>query len=133
MVPEKLGIVLLCCALMACSNNQEPKMNSAASALTKLTANVEAEILYGTGAKDVSDRAVIDKAFEENPMLKPELGANDILLRRGDKGVVVLMCTHDRGTSLLEDLSCTPQMDQHHWRDAPGRACMFSMSPDACP
>lgn len=133
MLSGKLWIVLLSCMLVACSNNQEPKMNSAASALTKLTANVEAEVLYGTTAKEASDRALIDKAFEENPTLKSELDAHDITLSRGEKGVVALVCTRDRSTSLLEDLSCTPEMDKHHWRDAPGRSCTFSMDPNMCP
>ncbi|MDA8447319.1 hypothetical protein [Paracidovorax valerianellae] len=132
MVFRYVLLVLLNCALIACSSNQEPKMNSAASALTKLTAHVDAAVVYGTGTKELSDQQLVDMAFEDNSSLKPELGSNAISLQRGDRGVVVLVCSSDRATSLLEDLSCTPEMDKHHWREEPGRTCTFSLSAESC-
>jgi len=125
-------LLVASCALIACSSNQEPKMNSAASALTKLTAHVDASVVYGTGAKDLSDQQLIDKALDDNPSVKSELGSNAITLQRGERGVVVLVCSSDRATSLLEDLSCTPEMDKHHWREEPGRFCTFSLTPESC-
>lgn len=120
--------------VLACSNVVEPQqMFDKASALTKITAYVDAAVLYSpTGASD-SDQTLFDKAFTDNPSLKSQLGTASLRLQRGDKGVVVMVCTEDGSTALLEDLSCTPGMDKHPWRDEPGRACTFSLSPTACP
>lgn len=119
--------------LVACSKPLEPqRMYDSASALTKLTAHVDAAVVYGPSVEGVSDQALLDKAFEDNPTLKPQLGSQTIHLQRGDKGVVLMLCSADGATSLLEDLSCTPGMDKHHWRDEPGRSCTFALSPAAC-
>ncbi|GAB4088301.1 hypothetical protein GCM10028785_09700 [Hydrogenophaga soli] len=120
--------------VLACSNVVEPQqMFDKASALTKLTAYVDAAVLYSpTGASD-SDQTLFDKAFADNPLLKPQLGSDTLRLQRGEKGVVLMVCTEDGTKALLEDLSCTPGMDKHPWRDEPGRTCTFSLSPTACP
>nr|CBA32668.1 hypothetical protein Csp_D33300 [Curvibacter putative symbiont of Hydra magnipapillata] len=119
---------------MACSSAQEPQhMFDKASALTKLTAHVDAAVLFSPTGKSESDQALLDKAFADNPTLKPQLGTDKLLLQRGEKGVVVLVCTEGGAKALLEDLSCTPGIDKHHWRDEPDRICTFSLSPAACP
>lgn len=119
---------------LACSSAQEPQqMFDKASALTKLTAHVDAAVLYSPTGKLDSDQALFDKAFADNPSLKPQLGTDALRLQRGEKGVVLMACTEDGSKALLEDLSCTPGMDKHPWRDEPDRACTFSLSPTDCP
>lgn len=120
--------------ILACSSVQNPQqMFDKASALTKLTASVDAAVLYSPQGKIYSDQALFDKAFTENASLKPQLGAERILLRRGERGVVLLVCTQDGSKALLEDLSCTPGMDKNYWRDEPNHNCTFSISPEICP
>lgn len=120
--------------LLACSNLQGfQQMFDKASALTKLTAYVDAAVLFGPTGKLDSDQVLFDKAFADNPSLRPQLGSDALRLQRGEKGIVLMVCTKDGSKALLEDLSCTPGMDKHPWRDEPGRACTFSLSPTACP
>lgn len=105
---SRLAAVLIF-VLVACSKPLTPQgMYDSASALTKLTAHVDAAVVYGPPEEGVSDQTLLDKAFSDNPTLKPQLGSQTIRLQRGDKGVVLLLCTADGATSLLEDLSCTP-------------------------
>ncbi len=119
---------------LACSSAQEPQqMFDKASALTKLTSHVDAAVLYSPTGKLDSDQALFEKAFADNPSLKPQLGTDALRLQRGQKGVVLMACTEDGSKALLEDLSCTPGMDKHPWRDELDRACVFSLSPAACP
>nr|CBA28196.1 hypothetical protein Csp_A06070 [Curvibacter putative symbiont of Hydra magnipapillata] len=119
---------------LACSSAQEPQqMFDKASALTKLTAHVDAAVLYSPTGKSESDKTLLDKAFADNPTLKQQLGIDMLLLQRGEKGVVVLLCTEGGAKALLEDLSCTSGMDKHHWRDEPDRICAFSLNPAGCP
>ncbi len=119
---------------LACSSTKEPQqMFDKASALTKLTAHVDAAVLYSPTGKSESDQTLFEKGFANNPSLKQQLGTDKLLLQRGEKGVVVLVCTDGGAKALLEDLSCTPGIDKHHWRDEPDRLCAFSLSPAACP
>lgn len=105
--------------LSACANSHESEMYSTASALTKLTAHVDASVLFSPVGETSSDQALLAKAFEDNPTLQSPLGALSLHLQRGTKGVVLMVCTSDGTTVLFEDLSCTPGIDRHHWRDEP--------------
>jgi hypothetical protein len=119
--------------LVACALAQDPQeMNDKASALTKLTSHVDAAVIFTPDGRSQSDQALFDKAFEDNPTLKPYLAQHALRLQRGDKGVALMVCTSDGAASLLEDLSCTPGVDKHHWSEQPGRSCTFALNPSTC-
>jgi hypothetical protein len=131
---KKFFIAASALIFLACSTAQESQqLFDKASALTKLTAHVDAAILYSPAGKLESDQTLFDKAFAANPWLKSQLGSDGLRLQRGERGIVLMVCTEDGSKALLEDLSCTPNMDKHPWRDEPDRACTFSLSPTACP
>lgn len=100
-------------------------MYERASALTKLTAHVEATVLYGSSPA-ADDQSLITQAFQANPAAAPLLSDYAFRLLRRGKGVVLLMCTADGARAVLEDASCTAAMDKHFWRDDPNRTCEFS-------
>lgn len=120
MMAKKIFIAASALIFLACSTAQESQqLYDKASALTKLAAHVDAAILYSPAGKSESDQALFEKAFADNPRLKSQLGADELRLMRGERGIVLLVCTKDDLKALLEDLSCTPQMDKHRWREGP--------------
>jgi hypothetical protein len=129
------ALLLLWCIAFAANaqSREEQEMNEKASALTKLTAYVDAVVVFSPGGRERSDLALLEGAFENNATLKPLLGGHVLRLQRGDRGVVVLVCTTDAAAALLEDLSCTGQIDKHRWREGVRPACEFTLSAAACP
>jgi hypothetical protein len=129
---RKFSLVLASIFLVVSASAQDAQqMNEKGSALTKLTAHVDGSVIFGTG-RSTSDEALFEKAFEDNPALKPLLGSHALRLQRGEKGIVLLVCTPDASTALLEDLSCTPEMDGRHWQSEPSRSCEFTLNASTC-
>ncbi len=133
MMYKHLLVATFLLSALASSNAQDfQEMYEKASAVTKLTSHVGAAVIFSPNGRLESDQALFDKAFEDNATLKPQLGMDVLRLLRGDKGVVILVCTADGTKSVLKDLSCTPGMDLHHWRDQPDRVCEFALGPATC-
>jgi hypothetical protein len=101
-----------------------------ASALTKLSATAESAVRYKAAPADLADRALLQWAASHDPALLAPFSGYTLKVLRRDRHAVVLVCTQDGVTALLEDAGCTGKLDRHRWRDAPGAACGFTLEPE---
>lgn len=102
-------------------------MYAKASALTKLSSAVEAHVLYKQLPAQVSDNELLTIATSDNEALLGEFDGLEVRVQREPEGIVLLVCSRVTGTALLEDASCTAKLDAHHWRDARGASCEFTL------
>lgn len=116
------------CASVARSPNEEAMLITA-SALTKLSAAAESAVRYKNAPGELTDRALLEWATTHDPALLAPFSAYTLKVLRQDRHAVVLMCTQDGASALLEDAGCTAQLDRHLWRDTPGAGCGFSIEP----
>lgn len=103
-----------------------------ASALTKLTASVESTVRYKNPPNDISDEDLLILATEHDPSLLVPFSRHLVRVLREDRHAVVLVCSEDGSSGLLEDIGCTAAMDKHLWQ-IEGSGCEFTTSPaSAC-
>ncbi|WP_341502468.1 hypothetical protein [Gallaecimonas sp. GXIMD4217] len=94
-----------------------------ASALTKLSAAVEAQVRYGQAPADLDDQALLALATGHDPGLLAPFAGYELRVRRDNGHGLVLVC--DDGRALLEDAGCTGPLDAQRWHQA--SACDFSL------
>lgn len=118
------SLVLACAAAIpTVARGDEQDMYRMASALTKLTSAVDAQLLYTPEGASLMDAALLAAATASQPALLTEFSSYRLRVHRFSGAVLLLVCRPDRDQALLEDLSCTAAMDRHHWRDTPAMAC----------
>jgi hypothetical protein len=104
------------------------------SALTMLSAAVEAEVRYGDLPADISDEELIRRATKHDPGLVAPFSGYALRVARENRHAVVLVCTKDRRAALLEDAGCSAAMDRHLWDSAPATPCEFTVRVgEVCP
>lgn len=113
------------------SAQDERVMYAKASALTKLSSAVEAYVLYKPLAAQIPDSELLELATSDDKVLLGEFDGFKIRIQREPEGVVLLVCSRVTDTALLEDASCTAKLDAHHWRDARGASCDFTIQATA--
>lgn len=113
------AISLLSCA----TQTDEREMNYLASALTKISAAVDATVRYGSLAPNVTDEQVLAAATSHDPALLKNFAGQTVRVIREGENSVVLVCERATGKALLEDAGCTAKMDLHRWNMTATRAC----------
>ena len=122
-------IALAGCATLATGQPySEDEMMTAAAALTKVTAAAEGNLRYGSLSDLLSDTEFLAQSVAYDPELVKPLAAYQIKATRQGGHVVILVCSQDGATALLEDAGCTAAMDRHRWRDDPMTACVFTIN-----
>lgn len=122
-VVASLALCLVACA----SQPSEREMNYLASALTKVSAAVDATARYRRAADGLADAQLLQTATEHDPsLMKPFEGLTVRVLRDG-RDSAVLACKAGNGGSLLEDAGCTAKMDVHRWSQAVNDRCEFTL------
>ena len=110
------------------------KMYILGSALTKLSASIEATVRYGDPPEAISDQDLLVLSTKHDPgLLEP---FSDFFLRvsREDAHAVVLVCDKDGKIGLLEDAGCSSEMDRYLWNEDPKKPCEFTVkAKDVCP
>lgn len=128
----KLAMIVLI-ALAGCStlgpekNYSSEEMMSAAVALSKVSAAAEANLRYGSPSASQSDSAFLEQSVAHDPELLKPLAPYQIKSMRQNGHAVILLCSRDGTTALLEDAGCTAALDRHRWRDNPSSRCAFSV------
>jgi hypothetical protein len=102
-------------------------MYKLASALTKLSASMQALIRYGNPLTRSSETELLTEGTAHDPALLTNLGDYRIRVRSDDRHAVVLVCSKDGTRALLEDAGCTGDMDVQHW-DKPPVPCEFTLT-----
>ena len=124
----KLSCVLLTICLTGCASAQsERKMNFTASALTKLSASVDATIRFKKPSEQLTDDELLKLSVAHDPSLLVPFKGFYIRIFRDDPRAVVLVCESGGGRALLEDAGCTAKMDRHRWSESPGTSCDFTL------
>jgi outer membrane murein-binding lipoprotein Lpp len=117
------GFLLLGCA----SQPSEREMNYLASALTKVSAAVDATVRFKRPAESMTEAQLLEAATAHDPaLLKPFEGKTIRVLRDG-RDSAVLVC-EAKGKALLEDAGCTAKMDVHRWSAPAAGSCEFSLN-----
>lgn len=118
-MPRTPILCLMLAMVSACAFTREPdfseEMFKRASALTKLSAAMEAHIRYGNPLARSSEAALLAEGTMHDPALLANLGDYKIRVLSRDRHALVLVCTKDGDRALLEDAGCTGKMDVHHW------------------
>lgn len=114
--------------LAACVSAQsERSMNFAASALTKLSASVDATIRFKHPSEALTDAELLRLSVAHDPSLLTPFENFTVRVLRDGRHSVVLVCEANGGKALLEDSGCTAKLDHHHWRNMPGITCEFTL------
>jgi hypothetical protein len=131
MHPTKYTLFLLLALVSACAFTSEPnfaeEMYKRASALTKLSASMEALIRYGNPLARLSEAELLTEGTRHDPALLTNLGDYKIRVLSRGRHAVVLVCSKEGDRALLEDVGCTGKMDVHHW-DKDNVPCEFTVA-----
>jgi len=103
------------------------KMYVLGSALTKLSASVEATVRYENPPEAINDEELLFLSTKHDPgQLEPFF---DYTLRvsREDEHAVVMVCDKDENVGYLEDAGCSSEMDRHLWKEDPPVACKITL------
>ena len=109
------------------AQRSETEMNFSASALTKLSAAVDATVRYTQIPAGVNGAELLALSTVEDPTLLEPFKTFKILARRDGRFSEVLVCEADGSAALLEDSGCTAKLDRHAWREKPLSRCEFSL------
>lgn len=105
----------------------EREMNSLASALTKVSASVDATVRYGDLPSGQSSDQVLTAATKQDSNLLKPFANRRVLVQVIGKDSAVLVCDQESGKALLEDAGCTPNMDSHRWTSSLTNQCEFTL------
>jgi hypothetical protein len=105
----------------------EEEMMTAAAALTKVSAAVEANLRYGAPSDALSDAEFLAQSVAHDPRLLQTLAAYQVKASRQGRHAEILVCSPDGAIALLEDAGCTAAMDRHRWREEPKSPCTFTI------
>lgn len=127
-------LIVIACALLtsgcaiAESNLDSETMYIKASALTKLSASVEAAVRYDSPSEGITDEELLKLATEHDPSLLTPFAGLTLKVLTEDRHAIVLMCDQAQTRALLEDAGCTARMDKHSWEDQ-NKSCAFTLTP----
>ena len=122
-----LALALIFTAGCRVSGADEEEMDRLASALTKLSAAVEASVGYENTPTGIGEKELLRLATQHDPaLLKPFENYTVRVLSR-DRHAIVLVCTKEKRQGLLEDAGCSAKLDAHLWQADPPRACEFTV------
>lgn len=114
----------------ACAQSvSENEMLIAASALTKVSAAVEAMERYGNPPPDLVGQAFLESATAHDPVLLQRLADYQVRVLRKERHTVLLVCDSRGEQALLEDAGCTGALDSHRWQGDAATRCEFSIDP----
>ena len=110
------------------------KMYVLGSALTKLSASVEATVRYEDPPEGIGDKELPDLSTKHDPGLMEPFADYTLRVSRQDGHAVVLVCDKDGKVGLLEDAGCSSEMDRHLWKENPPKPCDFTVkAKEVCP
>ena len=125
-------LTLVGCAMS--STAEREKMYILGSALSKLSASVESTVRYKDPEEGISDAELLILATRHDPGLLEPFADYKVRVLRQDKHAVILICTKDGNTGLMEDAGCSSELDRHLWKEEPPKRCEFTVRvQELCP
>lgn len=116
---SKMFILLLILPLMSClsvHSGDEEKYYQLASALTKLSKAVEAEVVFENPSSQTTGEELLSKATAHDRSLLSPFSQYSLQAVRQGGHAALLLCTSDGQQALLEDIGCSPVLDRHAWK-----------------
>lgn len=124
------GVISACgCACMQPKSDlPESDMNTLGRDLTYLTQDVDATLRQDpAGAVGLSGEAVLARALAGDARLQTTFRPYKVTLTRAGGAFSLLVCTPDGARALLEDASCTPELDGTPWQQTPAAPCRSTL------
>lgn len=127
-----ISITLMLTGCVTKSPSPQEKMYTLASALTKLSAAVEATVRYDNPDQNLSDEELLELSTEHDVSLREPFREYSVKILRDNRHAIVLVCTKDATKALLEDAGCTAEIESHHWLPKELPDCAFTLSNEVC-
>lgn len=115
--------VMLLCGCTLGGNNKETEFYKAASALTKLSAAVEATVRYEGVAVNADSEEIIRQATRHDKTLLSYFSDYELKVHVEARHAIVLLCNKEKTEMHLEDAGCSAEMDVHHWKTKTIQTC----------
>jgi hypothetical protein len=131
LVIRGIALMFLLLASAGCTVSraaEAEKMYILGSALTKLSASVEATVRYENPPEGISDKELLDLSTKHDPGLMDPFADYTLWVSRQVGHAVVLVCDKDGKVGLLEDARCSSEMDKHLWKETPPKPCEFTIT-----
>ncbi len=103
------------------------KMYILGSALTKLSAAVEATVRYESPPVGIGDAEILALATKHDPGLMAPFADYNVQVLRESEHAILLVCDKEGRVGLLEDAGCSAPMDKHLWNGDPPKPCNFTI------
>ena len=136
-VVHGIALWFLLSASAGCTINRAvkaEKMYVLGSALTMLSASVEATVRYEDPPEGIGDNTLLTLSTLHDPGLLEPFADYTMRVSRQDGHAIVLVCDKDGKIGLLEDAGCSSEMDKHLWKETPPKPCEFTVKlNEACP
>lgn len=105
----------------------EREMNYLASALTKVSAAVDATARYKRSSDGLGETQLLQAATAHDPSLMRPFEDLTVRMQRVGRDSAVLVCQLGDGKPLLEDAGCTAKLDVHRWSNGANGRCEFTL------
>jgi hypothetical protein len=115
-----------CVTIASGQTYSEEEVMVLAVAVTKVSAATEANLRYGAPSDSLSNEEFMTQSVAHDPGLLAPLSSYQTKVIRQEGHTVILVCSSDGTTALLEDLGCTAALDRDRWRDTPASPCDFT-------
>lgn len=116
--------------IVACASRvNEREMNYLGSALTKVSAAVDAKVRYEPSLKNASSEDLLKSVANDDPQLMRNFDGRVLRVLVTGEDSVVLLCESEAGRALLEDAGCTAKLDIHRWNMSGAQKCDFTLYP----
>lgn len=122
--------VAVAIGVVACASRvNEREMNYLGSALTKVSASVDAKVRYEPSLKNASSEDLLKSVAKDDPQLMRNFDGRLLRVLVTGEDSVVLLCESTAGRALLEDAGCTAKLDIHRWNMSDAQKCEFTLDP----
>ena len=110
------------------SNDEGKAIRPLASALTKLSSEVESVVRYEDPPANATDDDLLKLATKNDPGFLDTFSGYKLRVLSQERHAILLLCTEDRKRGLLEDLGCTSSLDRNLWKEDAVMPCEFTLS-----
>ncbi len=113
------------CAPHNGGRNEDVRMNRLGKQLLDLTMKIDSVLgADRAGTAGLADQALVDRATASALALRHEFERYKVITLRGPgTAFSVLVCDKAGAHALLEDVSCTKDLDRARWQESPAPAC----------
>ena len=121
-----IGMMTLPSSACILRRRLEVRMGELSSAVTKLSANVESTVRYGSMLTNIGDSELLAKSTEHDLDILKFFSKYSVRIMHNEKDALILVCTKDQKRALLEDAGCTTELDSILRKEKPTNQYEFT-------